>query len=278
MSAWVSTAGGLIASEDASVSIFDHGVTVGEGVFETILVRGGQPIALTRHLRRLERSCAILGLTLPARDALLNAVDAVIAREERARALGRLRITVTGGHGPLASDRGGQEPTWIVALAETSPWPDTTSAIVVPWRRNEFSPVTGAKTTSYAENVVAMHWARDQGYSEGIFLNTRGDVCEGTSTNIFAVVQGCVVTPPLTSGCLPGITRELVLEWTDAEERDLTEVDLQDAEEIFLTSSTRDVHPVVRLGTSWERDGVGPVTAATRHVFSAKIQNNPDPA
>ena len=278
MSAWVSTAGGLIASEDASVSIFDHGVTVGDGVFETILVRGGQPIALTRHLRRLERSCAILGLTLPARDALADAVDAVIAAGERATLVGRLRITVTGGRGPLASDRGGQEPTWIVALAETDPWPETTTAIVVPWRRNEYSPVTGAKTTSYAENVVAMHWARDKGYSEGIFLNTQGHVCEGTSTNIFMVMQGSVFTPPLTSGCLPGITRELVLEWTDAQERNLTEAELLDAEEVFLTSSTRDVHPVVRLGASWERDGVGPVTAATRHVFSAKIQNNPDPA
>ncbi len=277
MSVWVSTARGLVESEAASVSIFDHGVTVGDGVFETVIVREGQPIALTRHLRRLERSCSILGLAFPGREAVLTAVDAVIASEEQAKVLGRLRITVTGGRGPLASDRGGQPPTWIVALAETEPWPGTTSAIVVPWRRNEFSPVTGAKTTSYVENVVAMQWARNQGYSEGIFLNTGGAVCEGTSTNVFVVIGEGLFTPPLTSGCLAGITRELVLEWTDAQERDLTEVDLLNADEVFLTSSTRDVHPVVRLGSTWAREGVGPVTAATQETFLAHIQANPDP-
>jgi branched-chain amino acid aminotransferase len=277
VSAWVSTAGGLIESEAASISIFDHGITVGDGVFETVLVREGQPIALTRHLRRLERSCLILGLAFPGREAVLAAVDAVIASEERAKVLGRMRITVTGGRGPLASDRGGQAPTWIVALAETEPWPGTTSAIVVPWRRNEFSPVSGAKTTSYVENVVAMQWARDQGYSEGIFLNTRGALCEGASTNVFVVIGGNLFTPPLMSGCLAGVTRELVLEWTDAQERDLTEVDLVNADEIFLTSSTRDVHPVVRLGSTWARAGVGPVTAATQETVAARIQADPDP-
>ncbi len=277
MSAWVSTAGGLINTGGATVSIFDHGVTVGDGVFETILVRDGQPVALTRHLRRLERSCSILGLAFPGHGAIASAVDAVIASEEHARVLGRLRVTITGGSGPLASDRGGQAPTWFVALAETTPWPDTTTAIVVPWRRNENSPVTGAKTTSYAENVVALQWAQGQGFSEGLFLNTRGEVCEGTSTNVFVVSRGGVFTPPLTSGCLPGITRELVLEWTDAQERNLTETDVLAAEEIFLTSSTRDVHPVVRLGSTWDRNGVGPVTADIRQAFAMEMLKNSDP-
>jgi branched-chain amino acid aminotransferase len=277
VSVWVSTAGGLVEADFASVSVFDHGVTVGDGVFETILVRAGGPIALTRHLRRLESSCSILGLTFPGHGAITSAVDAVIASEPHVRSLGRLRITVTGGRGPLASDRGDVVPTWIVALAETSPWPERTTAIVVPWRRNENSATTGAKTTSYAENVMALNWARQQDYSEGIFLNTRGEVCEGTSTNIFLIKDGIAFTPPLSSGCLPGITRELILECTDTRERDLTEADLRDADEIFLTSSTRDVHPVERVGSDWQRSDVGPVTSAIQATFGARISENPDP-
>lgn len=277
MSVWLSSVGGLVDSDAASISVFDHGITVGDGVFETILVRDGYPVALTRHLQRLERSCSILGLAFPGHGAIASAVAAVIATEEHARVLGRLRVTITGGSGPLASDRGGEAPTWIVALAETTPWPDTTTATVVPWRRNEHSAIAGAKSTSYAENVVALNWARSRGYSEGLFLNTRGEVCEGASTNVFVVSDGVAYTPPLSSGCLPGITRDLVLEWTDAREKVVTESDLREADEVFLTSSTRDVHPVVRLGSDWLRDEVGPVTSAIRATYESRLRENSDP-
>ncbi|MDA9790905.1 aminotransferase class IV [bacterium] len=278
MSVWISSGGGvgLHDRDGAQVSAFDHGMTVGDGVFETLKVVEGVPLALTRHLDRLSRSCQILGLEPPDLDAIRAAVADVAASEPEAARLGRLRVTCTGGVGPLASDRTPGAGTTIVAINPMQPWPATTSAVVVPWVRNERSAVVGAKTTSYAENVVALAWAHERGYSEGLFLNSIGSVCEGTGTNVFTVKDSWVRTPPLSSGCLAGITRELLLEWGMAVEADLTLEDLENADEVFLTSSTRDVHPVTKLGDRvWESPGSETREVATR--FIRRIVQDIDP-
>jgi len=278
MSVWISSGGGvgLHDRDGAQVSAFDHGMTVGDGVFETLKVVEGVPLALTRHLDRLSRSCQILGLEPPDLGAIRAAVADVVASEPEAARLGRLRVTCTGGVGPLASDRTPGAGTTIVAINPMQPWPATTSAVVVPWVRNERSAVVGAKTTSYAENVVALAWAHECGYSEGLFLNSIGSVCEGTGTNVFTVKDSWVRTPPLSSGCLAGITRELLLEWGMAVEADLTLEDLENADEVFLTSSTRDVHPVTKLGDRvWESPGSETREVATR--FIRRIVQDIDP-
>jgi branched-chain amino acid aminotransferase len=278
MSVWISSGGGvgLHDRDGAQVSAFDHGMTVGDGVFETLKVVEGVPLALTRHLDRLSRSCEVLGLEPPDLDAIRAAVADVVASEPEAARLGRLRVTCTGGVGPLASDRTPGAGTTIVAINPMQPWPATTSAVVVPWVRNERSAVVGAKTTSYAENVVALAWAHERGYSEGLFLNSIGSVCEGTGTNVFTVKDSWVRTPPLSSGCLAGITRELLLEWGMAVEADLTLEDLENADEVFLTSSTRDVHPVTKLGDRvWESPGSETREVATR--FIRRIVQDIDP-
>ena len=123
-------------------------------------------------------------------------------------------------------------------------WGGSAAVVTVPWRRNEHSPVAGLKTTSYAENVVALRAAHDAGADEAIFANTAGMLCEGTGSNIFVVHEGELVTPPLSAGCLAGIVRELVLEVAGATERDLPIEVLADVTEAFLTSSTRDVQPI----------------------------------
>lgn len=278
MSVWISSGGGvgLHDRDGAQVSAFDHGMTVGDGVFETLKVVEGVPLALTRHLDRLSRSCQILGLEPPDLGAIRAAVADVVASEPEAARLGRLRVTCTGGVGPLASDRTPGAGTTIVAINPMQPWPATTSAVVVPWVRNERSAVVGAKTTSYAENVVALAWAHERGYSEGLFLNSIGSVCEGTGTNVFTVKDSWVRTPTLSSGCLAGITRELLLEWGMAVEADLTLEDLENADEVFLTSSTRDVHPVTKLGDRvWESPGSETREVATR--FIRRIVQDIDP-
>lgn len=258
MSVWIQLGehSELLDADQARVSVFDHGITVGDGVFETLKVLGGEPLALSRHLHRLVRSCEVLGLKTPNLEVVRDAVSEVIRTEPEASDLGRLRITCTGGAGPLASDRQGESQTTIIALRPMQPWPATTSAVVVPWVRNERSAVAGAKTTSYAENVVALEWAHQRGYSEGLFANTVGQISEGTGTNVFIVKGGDVLTPPVSSGCLAGITRELLLEWGLATQAELSLEDLQSAEEVFLTSSTRDVHPVTKLGDrEWSEPG-----------------------
>jgi branched-chain amino acid aminotransferase len=279
---WVGTgsSGQLLNAADANVSVFDHGLTVADGVFETLKVTDGVPFAVRRHLDRLDRSAEVLGLPLIDHGVIRGAIAEVINTNSDAAKLGRLRITLTAGAGPLGSDRGPRDAlsncTLIVALVPMQPWPDSTSAVIVPWVRNERSAIAGAKSTSYAENVVALSWAKERGYSEGVFLNTVGQVCEGTGTNVFAVIDGTLVTPPLSSGALSGITRELVVEWCDAREEHLTPADMDRADEIFLTSSTRDVHPVFRWNER-QFDGRGNVTERTQSEFFDRSAATADP-
>jgi branched-chain amino acid aminotransferase len=268
--------GSLVTPEEALVSALDHGITVGDGVFETLKVDNGQAFALSRHLRRLENSAAVLGLRVPSSDVIRLAVDEVLmANAANLTGQVRLRITVTGGLGPLGIDRGHGGSTLIVAVMSSTQWPQSAEVVTVPWSRNERSAITGAKTISYAENLVAMSYARERGASEAIFANTQGNLCEGTGSNVFVVVDGVTMTPPLTSGCLAGITRELVLEWTPAVERELPLNVLQSAQEIFLTSSTRDVHPVTRVDDRVLR--IGPVTMAIRDAFRSASAADIDP-
>lgn len=278
MGVWLSTDGhsGLLDRSDARVSVFDHGLTVGDGVFETLKVIEGEPLALTRHLSRLQRSCDVLGLGAPDLSTIRGAVHEVVVSEPDASRLGRLRITVTAGDGPLASERGSAGGTVVVALSSMQPWPATTSAVVVPWVRNERSAVVGAKCTSYAENVTALAWAHERGFSEGLFVNTVGHLCEGTGTNVFVVSGDVVLTPGLDSGCLAGITRELLVEWGLAVEQHLLMTDLDSADEVFITSSTRDVHPVVKVGDRvW--DTAGPVTKHVAAQYIRRITQDVDP-
>lgn len=180
--------------------------------------------------------------------------------------LGRLRITVTAGPAPLGSGRGGGAPTVIVVAAAMEPAPETTAVVTVPWPRNERGALAGLKTTSYGENVVALAAARERGATEAIFANLQGHLCEGTGSNVFYVVDGELRTPTLASGCLAGVTRDLVLEWFGAKEVDEPLEVAARAEEVFLASTTRDVQGVHRWD---ERDlpAPGPVTRRAAAVW-----------
>ncbi|MBC9715594.1 aminodeoxychorismate lyase [Streptomyces sp. TRM66268-LWL] len=265
--------GALQEHDEARVSVLDHGLTVGDGVFETVKAVEGEPFALTRHLDRLARSARGLGLPEPDFDEVRRACAAVI--EANPMALGRLRITYTGGISPLGSDRGDVGQTLVVALGETSRRPDSTAVITVPWTRNERGALTGLKTTSYAENVVALARAHEQGASEALFANTVDRLCEGTGSNVFVVLDGEIHTPPVASGCLAGITRALAVEWTGAKETDLPFDVLAEADEIFLTSTLRDIQAVHRVDG---RELVpGPVTAKAMRVFDERAADDLDP-
>ncbi|MFD7082598.1 aminotransferase class IV [Streptomyces sp. NPDC002181] len=268
--------GALRNADSAQVSVFDHGLTVGDGVFETVKAERGTAFALTRHVDRLTRSARGLGLADPDPDEVRRACAAVL--EANPLPLARMRITYTGGVSPLGSDRGDRGPTLVVAVAEEVRRPDTTAVITVPWVRNERSAVAGLKTTSYAENVVALAAAHRAGASEALFANTVGRLCEGTGSNVFVVLDGELHTPPLASGCLAGITRALVLEWAGAKETDLPFEALEQAEEIFLTSTLRDVQAVHRVdGRATVAAVPGPVTAEAMRIFEARAGADLDP-
>ena len=274
---WVSHAGGLVDASDARVSVLDHGFTVADGVFETLKVTCGVAFALTRHIDRLERSAAAMALPAPDRDAVFDAVrETVDANAPMLGELARLRITYTAGDAPLGSDRGGTGPTLVVAVSAMKPWPESAAVITVPWPRNERSPLAGVKSTSYAENVLALARAHEHGAGEALMPDTQGRLCEGTGSNVFLVLDGRLITPTLATGCLAGVTRDLVLEWSGAEEADVTMSALQDATEVFITSSTRDVQPVHRVD-SLSLMVPGPVTASVRAEFDRRARADVDP-
>jgi len=254
--------GAILDATEAKISVFDHGLTVGDGVFETIKVIGGRAFALRRHVERLHRSAGGLGLDVPLGDSRLRAaIDDLLAAASAGEAeTARLRITVTGGVAPPGSGRGTAGPTLIIAVAPLDPWEADTVAVTVPWPRNERSAVAGLKTTSYAENVVALAEARKVGATEAIIPNLAGDLCEGTGTNVFVVRGGVLSTPPLLGGCLAGVTRALLLEeLPDADEDNVPMTALPEADEVLLTSSTRDVQPL-RMLDGRELPGIeGPV-------------------
>jgi branched-chain amino acid aminotransferase len=272
--AWIN--GRLLDDPTApAVGVADHGLTVGDGAFEAVKVVDGRPFALTRHLDRLLVSAKGLGLPEPDLDAVRDGVDAVLHDPPIAR--GKLRITVTGGPAPLGSGRGHGDPTVVVAVEGLDPAAADVAVVTVPWPRNERGALAGLKTTSYAENVMALQRAHEQGAAEAVFANLAGNLCEGTGTNVFYVVEGQLRTPTLGSGCLAGVTRALVLEWYD----DVTEIDesigvLDRADEIFLTSTTRDVQPVSRWNTR-ELSTPGPVTRAVQEAWRRRQVAGLDP-
>lgn len=260
-----------------SISALDHGVIVGDGVFETVKVTDNIPFALGRHLDRLERSAVGLGLEAPDREYIRGGVRATL--EGHPLRTGRVRITVTSGAGPLGSMRGREGCTNMVVAEPCAPAPRTTAVVTVPWVRNERSAVAGLKTTSYAENAFVLEHARRAGASEGLMPNSLGQLCEGTGSNVFYVLDGTVVTPSLKSGCLAGITRALVLEWcagaVEIIERDLDITVLRDATEVFLTSTTRNVQAIHRLdGRDLPRT---PVTASIAEIWERQSRRTAEP-
>lgn len=274
MKVWID--GVLCEEADARVSPFDHGLLTGDGVFETLKVYGGTPFAVRRHLERLAFSARGLGLEVPAEDVLRAAMADVVAANGLGD--GRLRITLTGGVSPLGSDRGPNGPLVIVAGGALAPWPESTDVVVVPWPRNERGALAGLKTTSYGENVVALGWAKARGAGEAIFANLEGDLCEGTGSNVFVGIDGRLVTPPLSSGCLAGVTRALILEVVEgAIEADLPVDALARADEAFLTSTTREVQPIRAVDGAPLPSTPGPLTAAAATAFTALVARTLDP-
>jgi branched-chain amino acid aminotransferase len=269
---WVN--GRLVEPGTATVRADDHAVVVGDGVFETMRIVDGVAFALSRHLRRLGRSATGLGLEYPDEDLIRAAIHEVLAADPSA---GLLRITWSSGAGPWGSGRGDGPGTLVVASGPGNVWPAAERVHLVPWARNEHGPLVGLKTTSYAENVLALRTAKRVGCSEALFANTAGALCEGTGTNVFLVVENVLVTPPLSSGCLAGVTRELVMELADVVERDIDPAGFATADEAFLTSSTRDVSPISAVDAVELPAAPGPVTAGLMSAFADLVSRTTDP-
>lgn len=271
---WVN--GELIDPARATVSVFDHGLMVGDGVFETIKIVNGESFALTRHLDRLTLSAQRMDLPDPDVSAIADGIAKCLA-EAPAWPLGRIRVTYTSGPGPLGSDRGDEGTTSVVIVDEQKPFPASANVVVVPWPRNERGALSGVKSTSYGDNAKALAYAKARGGGEAIFGNLAGNLCEGTGSNIFLVYGGRLITPTLESGCLAGVTRALTLEWCGGVEEDVPLSAVYEAEEAFLTSTTRDIQPIGLVDDTSLPVAPGPVTAEAMKIFADRSATDLNP-
>ena len=265
--------GQLVDEEGALVPALGRGWTVGYGVFETLLAHHGTPFALTRHYQRLEDSAQVVGLAIPALATLRDGCAQVLEANCRGVPRARLRITVAQGR---------DEPVVTITAVPAEPVAATAVVVFSPFRRNPNSALTGVKATSYAENTLALAEAKVRGGDEGLLANTDGRLCEGTTSNVFVVRSGTLTTPPLSSGCLPGVTRGLVLELAAKEgiptaEQDLPCEALVEAGEAFLTSSTREVQPIARVDRCSLPVAPGEITRQLQNAFRGLREREVDP-
>lgn len=275
--------GEIVPTSEARISVLDRGLLRGEGVFETVRTYSGTPFAVSRHLARMHLSAAAAGIRLPP-DA-----DLVAAIEDACRANGfaetRVHLTVTGGPGGPAPDpMGDVDPTTIALAGELR---DTTgtgevTAVTLPWVRHEGAALTGVKPTSYLDHLIGHKWAQARDADEGLWRNGAGDVTEATGSNLFVVRDGVVMTPPVSAGLLPGVTRDLVLERCRARsvpvlEGPLTVDDVRGASECFLTSTTKEAVAVVSVDGVMIGDAGHPVVDAVLADWRRWAPRHPDP-
>jgi branched-chain amino acid aminotransferase len=243
--------------EARHLSARDRGFTLGDGVFETMRARDGTVFRLDRHLARLDRALAALEIPAPRqlRDWVADAAAAAGSPEAG------IRLTVTRGPGPAGVAPPPQSrPTVAISVGPLPLFPpsiytDGLKAHIASGRRNEFAMTAGLKTLAYVDAVAALFEARRAGADEALFLDTQGHCSEATASNLFAWTGDALVTPPVSCGALPGITREAVVELARADgvtvaERVLGPDELLAAREAFLTSSLRGIAPLVRVGKS----------------------------
>jgi branched-chain amino acid aminotransferase len=229
------------------------GLLSGWGVFSTIKVIDGVLFAFERHWARMSRDAALMRVPLPGDAASLERNLLRLAERNRAP-LATMRVVVVRNRGGMWEAPGQTRASDIIAFtADTKDWGESVKLNYVPQARHAASAFAGTKILAWAMNLTWLEEAQQQGFDEVILLNERGEVAECTSANIFAARGREVWTPPLSSGCLPGITRELLLSEVRAPgvhviEKPLTPADLESADEVFITSTTRDLLPVAVIG------------------------------
>lgn len=274
---WVN--GQRLPPAGAHISARDRGFTLADGVFETMKVLRGKVFRLDRHLDRIAGS--LRTLTIPQPPELREWVDEAVRAAHAPEA--SVRLTVTRGVAPggvgAPTD---PSPTVVVTVAPppafgTAIYEGGLTATIASGRRNEHSMTAGLKTLAYTDSVAALIEARANGADEAIFLDTAGHCSEASASNLFAVVDGRLTTPPTTCAALPGITRATVIECAPdlglpVDERTFTSDELGRAGEAFLTSSLRGIVPLVRVAGDAIGTGVpGPVTRQVMAAYAAIV-------
>jgi branched-chain amino acid aminotransferase len=274
---------------EAKISVFDHGLLYGDGVFEGIRAYNGRVFRLKEHIDRLFYSAKAILLTLPASHAEIMKAVVDSCRENKIRD-GYIRLVVTRGVGTLGLNPNRcQNPSVIVIADKIQLYPPELyergmEIITVPTVRNLHSAVNPAiKSLNYLNNILAKIEANNGGCEEAIMLNAEGFVAECTGDNVFIVKQGRLMTPPLSAGALYGITRQVVMELAGkagvpVTEPNLTRYDLFNADECFLTGTGAEIVPVVKIDGRVIGSGQpGPLTRKLESEYHALTKTSGEP-
>jgi branched-chain amino acid aminotransferase len=283
MAATVNVNGRISPQDEAVIPVFDHGFLYGEGIYETLRTYDGRPFLFDRHMRRLRNSGRLIDLTIPfTDDQAASHIHDTIAAAKLDGNEAYIRVLVTRGVGELTYDiKATPKPSWVV-IVKPLPSPSTEIyergvkvALVDVVRNHPQSVNPMIKSNNLMNSALAAQQAIRRGAFEAVMRNYRGELTECTQSNLFIAKSGAALTPPLESGLLPGITREFVFavgREADIEVREqvLRDDDLFGADEAFLTSTTREVLPIVGADDRAIGDGTpGPVTLKLLKAFRA---------
>ena len=284
MAATVNVNGRISGEHDAVVPVFDHGFLYGEGIYETLRTYNGRLFLYDRHMRRLRNSARLIDLPVPFNDNELAAhIQDTLAAAKLDGNEAYVRVLVTRGVGELTYDpRATPTPSWVI-IVKPLPSPAAelyergVKVVLVDIVRNHPQSVNPMiKSNNLMNSALAAQQALKRGGFEAVMRNYRGELTECTQSNVFVVKNGAALTPPLESGLLPGITRELLFEigpnaGIDVREQVLRDDDLFGADEAFLTSTTREVLPIVTVDESQIADGKpGSVTRKLMKIFQLR--------
>lgn len=270
--------GSLVPAAEGRIAALDHGLLYGDGLFETLRVYEGRFFRLEAHLERLRRSAAQIGLPVPWTDSDLR--EALVATAgANGFGDGVLRLTVTRGAGePVPGFPACGPPAYLITARPWSPRPGAGVSVCFAGRHPQ-TTVPGIKSLSYLPFLLARSEARQRGFDEAL-LCAGEEVVEASTSSLFAVLQGRLFTPPLDSGCLPGVTRAVVLEIAaralvlreQEMIRPLCKQDLLEADELFLTNSVTGIQPVSRLESRTLPRCPGTLTAALDRLYRELVE------
>ena len=280
MTEWVCLNGRLISADEARISVFDSSFMQGVGLFETMRAYSGRVFRLERHLDRLANSARILGWSvIPEPEITKPHVEQVV--QACAGQNIRIRLTVSPGSLRLIEEQP-PEPTIAVTASPGGTYPDEyyqqgVSVLSAPGQQNRFDPTCAHKTTSYFTRLTALREAHLRGAFEKLFLTDDVHLAEGTISSVFIVQDGKLLTPPLDTPILPGITRATVIELAlemklPVQETALTLAQVKSADEVFLTNSMMEIMPVARVDGDAVRDGKpGELTCQLIQTYKALV-------
>ncbi len=267
----------VVPLSEARLSPGQMGLLMGWGVFTTLRIYEGVPFAFDRHWARMTHDAERLGVELPHKEAQVWQAVVDLAKANQ-HPESTARLSFVKNHGGLWADAPGKPPTdLLIFTRDLVAWPAAHRLKLLPDSVFAAGRLAGAKMISWVQNAGTLEKVHAEGFDDALLLNEKGHIAECTSANFFLVRDGHVFTPPLSSGCLPGITRDVLREVVPGAgfkfvEQDLTPQDLTSAEEVFISSTTREVAAVGEICPQWKFPAPGPAARALETAFQQYVQ------